>query len=131
MPLTDASVLIITGMHRSGTSLTASFLAALGVELGNNLLKGDYGNPQGYFEDVEILTFQRQLLASCCRPHEPGFPDWGWTASEWLNQHKIQTHLTVAKQLIQARKPQSLIWGWKDPRTTLLLDFWHQILPQA
>jgi|SanBayMetagenome_1026888.scaffolds.fasta_scaffold08031_1 predicted O-linked N-acetylglucosamine transferase (SPINDLY family) len=131
MPLTDASVLIITGMHRSGTSLTASFLAALGVELGNNLLKGDYGNPQGYFEDVEILTFQRQLLASCCRPHEPGFPDWGWTASEWLNQHKIQTHLTVAKQLIQARKPQSLIWGWKDPRTTLLLDFWHQILPQS
>jgi hypothetical protein len=23
------------------------------------------------------------------------------------------------------------LWGWKDPRTTLMLDFWHELMPQA
>ncbi|BDT16412.1 sulfotransferase [Arthrospira platensis NCB002] len=131
MSLTNISALIITGMHRSGTSLTASFLAAMGVDLGSHLLKGDYANPKGYFEDVEILTFQRQLLASCCRANETGFPDWGWTDSEWLNQYKITSYLTMAEQLIASRTTPGKIWGWKDPRTTLLLDFWHQIIPES
>ena len=39
---TNLAVLIITGMHRSGTSLTAEFLQKIGLDLGNNLLKGNY-----------------------------------------------------------------------------------------
>jgi hypothetical protein len=23
------------------------------------------------------------------------------------------------------------VWGWKEPRTVLLLDFWHELLPDA
>jgi predicted O-linked N-acetylglucosamine transferase (SPINDLY family) len=123
--------LIITGMHRSGTSLTAAFLQYLGVNIGKNLLKSSYANPQGYFEDVDFLSFQRQLLSSCCRQEERGFPDWGWTESELLDKQQFSRYLEPAKRLIFARQNQSQIWGWKDPRTTLLLDFWRGILPDA
>ncbi len=130
-----SKTLIITGMHRSGTSLTAAFLQSLGVSLGDNLLKSSYANPQGYFEDVDFLSFQRRLLSSCCRQEEIGFPDWGWTESEFLEKRQFPLYLEPAKQLIIAReiarKNQSQIWGWKDPRTTLLLDFWRGILPDA
>ena len=35
-----------------------------------------------------------------------------------------------ARALIRRRKSRK-IWGWKDPRTCLFLDFWHSLLPQA
>ncbi len=123
--------LIITGMHRSGTSLTAAFLQSLGVYLGNNLLKGSYANPQGYFEDVDFLSFQRQLLSSCCPQEERGFPDWGWTESELWDKQQFSRYVEPAKRLVFARQNQSQIWGWKDPRTTLLLDFWRGIVPDV
>ncbi len=59
---TNLPVLIITGMHRSGTSLTAEFLQKISLDLGNNLLKGNYWNPKGYFEDIDFVEFKRTVL---------------------------------------------------------------------
>ncbi len=131
MSILKIQTLIITGMHRSGTSLTAAFLQSLGVGLGNNLLKGSYANPQGYFEDVDFLSFQRQLLSSCCPQEEIGFPDWGWTESELLDRQQFSGYVQPAKELVITRKNQAQIWGWKDPRTTLLLDFWRGLVPDV
>ena len=38
-----------------------------------------------------------------------------------------------AKQLIQSTylDKNNSVWGWKDPRTALFLDFWKEILPNA
>jgi predicted O-linked N-acetylglucosamine transferase (SPINDLY family) len=132
LDLTDQSpILIITGMHRSGTSLTAAFLQAVGVNLGANLLKSNYGNPKGYFEDIDFVEFQRSILSACCHSNELGFPDWGWTEREQLNRQKLTIYRQQALQLIKSRSHYSHLWGWKDPRTCLLLDFWHQIIPNA
>jgi hypothetical protein len=51
----EAGCLIVTGMHRSGTSLLASFLRAAGINLGENLYPADSANPLGYFEDLDFL----------------------------------------------------------------------------
>ncbi|PSB14452.1 hypothetical protein C7B69_19075 [filamentous cyanobacterium Phorm 46] len=124
-------MLIITGMHRSGTSLTAAFLQAIGLELGDNLLRGNYWNPKGYFEDIDFVEFQRTVLQTCSRFDEAGFPDWGWTESEQLDKQKLNTNQETAQQLVKSRSHQSGFWGWKDPRTSLMLDFWNQIIPNA
>lgn len=125
------TVLIITGMHRSGTSLTAALLQKLGVNVGENLFPADRFNPRGYFEDVDFLEFQRQVLQKCCDPGDPGWHDWGWTVQETLQPELFCHYKDEALALLEKRAHLTGIWGWKDPRTSLMLDFWHSLIPQA
>jgi len=123
---------IITGMHRSGTSLTASLIQKIGVKLGEQLLEADVFNPTGYFEDVDFLEFQRTVLKAMSPSGDfSSHTDWGWTERETLDRSLLPTYIEKAQALIQAKQQRSQIWGWKDPRTSLLLDFWHQLLPDA
>ena len=47
--------IVITGMHRSGTSLLASLLRILGAPFGERLLPPSRANQPGYFEDVDFI----------------------------------------------------------------------------
>lgn len=55
---------IITGMHRSGTSLVAGMFYKLGLDLGNSkkFTKPDKHNPYGYFENFEIVNSNKKIL---------------------------------------------------------------------
>src|SRR5215471_3410258 len=122
---------ILTGMHRSGTSMVASMLSALSIDMGQQLLPADPNNVRGYFEDVEFLELQRRMLTACCPANDGGHPDWGWTESERLDRNRLSEFISEASALIASRSDRSAPWGWKDPRTTLLLDFWDQLLTDA
>ncbi len=115
-------------MHRSGTSLVASWFAAAGVDLGGRLLAADAANPTGYFEDLSFLDLDRRMLLAATPDGEPGHPDWGWTESERLDRGRFAAFEDAARSLLAGR---SGLWGWKDPRTALLLDFWDALLPDA
>ncbi|HEV7572885.1 MAG TPA: glycosyltransferase [Thermoanaerobaculia bacterium] len=119
--------LIVTGMHRSGTSLVASLLAAWNVRMGDRLLPADRGNPAGYFEDVDFLDLNRRILAVCVPP-EDGHRDWGWTESGAFDDGQLPPFRDAAAALIAARDSAGHPWGWKDPRTSLLLEFWDDLL---
>jgi hypothetical protein len=121
---------VVAGMHRSGTSLLAAFLQALGLHVGDRLLGADRNNPHGYFEDVGFLEFQRRLLAEMCPPGDGGWPDWGVPASGELDRSLPPRRRREALALAAARSGRGP-WGWKDPRTTMLLDFWADLLPDA
>lgn len=123
--------LIIAGMHRSGTSLTASFVDAVGISMGERLLPPDGNNQKGYFEDVDFLQFHRDALKAATQADEPGVHDWGWTVSETLNREAFPEFTDRAQELIRSRDETLSAWGWKDPRTTLMLDFWDKLLPDA
>lgn len=118
-------------MHRSGTSLTAALVDAVGVSMGENLLAADRNNQRGYFEDVDFLAFHRKVLSESVPAGEEGVPDWGWTVSETLNTSHFQNYRPEAGELIRKRLEGGGTWGWKDPRTTLMLDFWNELLPDA
>jgi glycosyltransferase involved in cell wall biosynthesis/GT2 family glycosyltransferase len=121
--------LIVTGMHRSGTSLVASLLAAWNIRMGGQLVPADRGNPAGYFEDVDFLELNRRILVACTPP-EDGHRDWGWTESENFDNAQLPAHRNAAAALIAARDREGHPWGWKDPRTSMLLDFWDDLLGQ-
>lgn len=55
---------IVVGMHRSGTSLLMNLLQRAGADLGDpqGFYPSDRWNPDGYFEQQEILTANRELL---------------------------------------------------------------------
>jgi hypothetical protein len=119
-------------MHRSGTSLVASALAAGGIAMGERLLPGDRHNRPGYFEDLDVLDLDRRLLAAACPPGDPGHADWGWTESERLDVPAVvEAHRGDARALVEARAAAGRPWGFKDPRAALLLDFWLSMAPDA
>lgn len=120
--------IVVAGMHRSGTSLVASILAAAGVSMGDRSLASDAHNPRGYFEDLGFLELNRRMLSASTRPEDAGHPDWGWTESERLDRAGLQVYEDQARSLVAERAGAARPWGWKDPRTTLLLDFWHALL---
>ncbi len=125
-----AGPLIITGMHRSGTSFVAELFQSAGLHIGERLFPGDRGNPRGYFEDDDFLTVQRAMLAKACPNDVPGWPDWGWTEAEVVDA-AVRDSYTPAMHALAATRATHPLWGWKDPRTTLLLEQWLHVLPDV
>jgi GT2 family glycosyltransferase len=119
--------LLITGMHRSGTSVAASFLSALGVAIENRFVP-DPTNVPGRFEDADFVQLQTRMLQTATSIGDGGHPDWGWTQSESFATDRLAAHAAAAQALISERSRLGRLWGWNDPRTTLLLDFWDGIL---
>jgi hypothetical protein len=112
--------IVLTGMHRSGTSLAASLARRAGIDMGSDLVPAKKGNPRGYFEDLDFRGLQEAILAR--QGLSPFF-----LPSEGLAEPDAEAE-AAAKALIERRSGKSL-WGWKDPRTCLFLDFWHGLLP--
>ncbi|MGD1699650.1 glycosyltransferase [Dapis sp. BLCC M229] len=123
-----SKVFMITGMHRSGTSLTASLFQSVGVNIGEKLVGPEYGNIRGHFEDIEFVELHKGILCS------QGIDDLGGNVEIKEIPVKKQ-YLKAAKRLIKNRQEEnekkSKSWGWKDPRTTLFLNFWLDLLPDA
>jgi len=116
------SILIVTGHPRSGTSFTASLLQSAGLHIGQKLMAPGHGNVKGFFEDLDVVAFHEAVLRSQNIHHV------GWTVLEDI---PVQAEfIDRAKELISNNALNS-VWGWKDPRTTLFLDFWEHLLPEA
>ena len=118
----NQAVVVIAGMHRSGTSLTASLLQSAGIFIGDRLMAGGTGNAKGHFEDWDFVDLHREFLTAKSVNRE------GWTSQS--NFTLSGEYLERAKSLIAARS-QYAIWGWKDPRTTLFLESWRDLIPHA
>ena len=115
--------IVVTGMHRSGTSLMTSLLQKSGLNLGSNLMEPNSGNIRGYFEDWDFVHFHEDVLQS------QGISKEGWTLTPAV---QVQNQLLPrAKELIRKKQDSGVTWGWKDPRTTLFLNFWVEQLPEA
>src|SRR5687767_5556789 len=118
---TTPDVICIIGMHRSGTSMIARLLSLCGLYLGpdEEMFGPNEGNPDGHFEHVGFLRIDEALLehfgGSWERP-----PRFG---SGWQNDPALTKFVSTAKALIGSF-PVDSPWGWKEPRTTLLLEFW-------
>lgn len=120
---TKQPILIITGMHRSGTSLVTAWLQSAGLDIGKNLLEGNYSNVKGFFENTDFLEFHRRILLAV-----------GQEATGWTTEKKIvvpDEYIRQALQLIEDNASTTKAWGWKEPRTSLFLNFWSNLLPDA
>lgn len=120
-------VVFVLGMHRSGTSLAAAGLQALGADLGARLMPGSPGdNDKGYFENPDIQALDDRLLEHAglhfavpralpvIAADEPRFADLRREALSLLAR--------------DFRGPRVVI---KDPRLSLTLGFWRGVCEQA
>jgi hypothetical protein len=123
-------ILMVLGMHRSGTSLAARMLSMMGVRLGEDLATAPAAdNKFGYWEHRGITKTQDLLLAELARTwYKPRgllpLPR-GWLASEPARAAAGHLKTLVATELAGAN---GALWGFKDPRTVRLLPMLRDIL---
>ena len=122
--MADAPVLVISGMHRSATSVTAAALQAAGLDIGERLMGPYPGNPSGHFEDLDFVEIHQETLRGL------GLPEDG-LLNEGPPLSLPPTSIQAAETCIASRRASKGPWGFKDPRTTLFLNSWHSLLPEA
>lgn len=116
-------IIVVLGMHRSGTSVITRGLRALGVELGENLLPPVPGdNEKGYFEDADVNALNNELLE--CFGHvwntlRHAAPEVMTGAPEDVTDRAVK--------LLQSKTRDRELFGLKDPRITVLLPFWQKV----
>ncbi|NNV56582.1 hypothetical protein [Limnovirga soli] len=119
----DNKVLIILGMHRSGTSLIAQWLHKCGMQLGDRLHGADIGNVEGHFEDIDFLQLHRQMLTD------------QKMSSVGLVYNEIDSidayFIKKIRALIDFKNSLHTQWGWKEPRTCLFLSYYREFLSNA
>ncbi|QNI57038.1 beta-glycosyltransferase/ family 2 [Synechococcus sp. BIOS-U3-1] len=121
-----APLILVVGMHRSGTSLLGSLLPACGIAMPGPLLDGDTHNPEGYFERADVTALQEELLIDLERwwPSPRGMQP---LPQGWLDSNRGQRALGDLKTLLHSEaEAQTGPWAIKDPRSSLLLPLWKQ-----
>jgi hypothetical protein len=117
--------ILVLGMHRSGTSLVAQILHAMGVHVGEpeTLLPPDFFNPTGYWEYVEALQIDRDIFKElrASRSDVAGI-DIGRLSE--ARRAELVTRMRHVVQTLQPHAPFLL----KDPRISLLFPLWREAL---
>ncbi len=118
--------ILIVGMHRSGTSVLARGLQALGVSIGDNLLPGNEWNPNGYFEHADIVSLNDALLGLVGKRWDSlALPPWD-EMEPLFEPYKAQ-----ALALLEKDFAGQALCGIKDPRASRLLPFWQSVFASA
>jgi len=122
--LNRSTVVLVVGMHRSGTSAAAGILQRLGVALGSDLLAARPDSPKGYFEHRRLVEGNEAILARLRRTSTDlrPFPA-SWHASPGLGDQREQL-----KKFLRTEFSGQAVWGLKDPRICRLLPFWIPLL---
>jgi glycosyltransferase involved in cell wall biosynthesis len=116
-------MIVVIGMHRSGTSAITRGLELLGVGLGNSLHPAAADNPKGFWEDTECLEINEELLAYFESAYDQLALNWeASTRTPELSRLKLK-----ASQLVSRKLEENTVWGFKDPRTSRLLPFWKEV----
>ncbi|WP_373004284.1 sulfotransferase family protein [Hyphomonas sp.] len=118
-------IIVVLGMHRSGTSVLTRALAALGVELGSHMMLAvEQDNDKGFWEDLDIYRLNERLLKKC---------NSAWHRLASLEVGRLETEEFAAERveaanLISTKIQDVDLFAFKDPRTAVLLPFWQCVL---
>jgi GT2 family glycosyltransferase len=120
-PDTAPELLLICGMHRSGTSLVTNCFQLFGYSLGQTLMEPNEDNPKGFFEDLDVVRLNDELL------NENGS---SWDAPVFLERQSLSWpsyHMEAALEIIEGKLERFPKLAIKDPRTCLTLPFWREV----
>ena len=112
-------------MHRSGTSLVANLLHLCGVYLGreDDLMPASPDNQRGYWENQKFSALNDEILAELGGTWEfPPIAPPGWIEEARFNPLRVKAEILL--QEFRDHEP----WGWKDPRNSLTLPFWVDLI---
>jgi hypothetical protein len=117
----------VVGAPRSGTSAVVRLLTLLGADAGDprgHLNVSPELNPHGYFEQIEVIAVNNDLLAGLGGHvlFTPPPPAQGWELDPMLDP--LRERATALLERLFERGPPVV----KDPRLSLTLPFWLPLL---
>lgn len=117
--------LIVIGKHRSGTSAVTLALRELGIYLGpeQDIFQADSFNEDGNLENIRISQLNQQLSSE----FEVDGTSTGSVTGDWLTRPGIDGLVDSAGKFLSSYFAGMAFWGWKDPRTTLLLPVYLDV----
>jgi hypothetical protein len=131
-PIPDAQsfnriLVVVLGMHRSGTSSAAGALVRLGAAAPQHLMAPTADNERGYWESRVIVELNDAILAAA--------------GTDWKDWRKFDLNKIDALQAdaLRARARQALAEEFgdvgfavlKDPRMCRLMPFWGPVFAEA
>jgi GT2 family glycosyltransferase len=123
----DRNALLILGMHRAGTSALARVLSLRGARLPAHLLPANAGNASGYWEPEAVVALNTRILDAF---------DLTWD-DPWAGLRLPETAVIAARfhdeacALVAREFGDAPLLELKEPRCTLLLDFWSGVMRAA
>ncbi len=113
------SVVVVLGMHKSGTTLISKTLHHSGFCM------GDFDEKRGYdqgnqYEHEDVLNLDFEVL-NCAGQRSIDLEikeSYSWT----------DDHLKSAKNIVQSMQSHEN-WGFKEPRMALIYPLWQEALP--
>jgi GT2 family glycosyltransferase len=125
MEMKNNKLIVVLGMHRSGTSAITRGLQVMGVRLGNRLIPPMEGNnPKGFFEDIDLNALNIEMLSAI-------YSDWCHLAAIDSIDVEIlrkQGYFLFAIELLKQKVSAAPVFGFKDPRVAKLLPFWKEVI---
>ena len=110
------AMILVAGMHRSGTSA----LALAGCDLPKTLVGPQPDNVTGFWESQALSDLNEEILVSSGSSHLDWRPfDRGWYGSPAAAGFRAR-----AQETLQQEFGDSRLFVLKDPRTCRLLEFW-------
>ncbi|MBK8118750.1 MAG: sulfotransferase [Sulfuritalea sp.] len=114
-------LIVVLGMHRSGTSVFAGVLQHLGVHFGDEQFGPNSWNERGYFEDRRIVELHERIFSAMGRR---------WNSIAPITQEELEKvqHLhREGVELLRTMSAGNTYMGIKDPRMCLLVPFWKAV----
>jgi glycosyltransferase involved in cell wall biosynthesis len=117
-------LIVVLGMHRSGTSAITRGLEVLGVELGDNLMSPmANNNSKGFFEDLDVVDLNTSLLNHLGLDWHYASPVTDSQVDDLIASGYLLKAADLMRRKIACKRP----YGIKDPRLAKLIPFWKKV----
>lgn len=127
-PADSQTLIVVLGMHRSGTSAITRALETMGVNLGERLMPPAPGvNDKGFYEDLDLVALNEAMLDACGYNWDSAAPILDSDVERLANQGYVLEAITLLRSRL-ARYP---LFGMKDPRIAKLMPFWRRVFTEA
>lgn len=113
--------------------MITKLLNLCGLALGNaqKLISGQAGqageNADGFWEHYDFYSLNERLLISLGAGWDQPELEEGWEYSD-----KAAPFISEARYLLEKMRVETgngPVWGWKDPRNSITLPFWKNLIP--
>ncbi len=125
----NKELVVVLGMHRSGTSLLTKAIIELGYYSGDTMIAAKGDNKKGFFENEKIVQLNDKILSELLL-------NWKQVDITYINRAKTflpllkEKYFTEAVNIISGLFSNSKKCVLKDPRISILIPFWEEVFKE-